>query len=324
MDNETFEKEEFLFKKESVNYTFEKSLNFFFKQSLKSEYRQQVHSLDLLSDIMLGSNAYSLISGLGFSINEASCELSNSLNLIFEGYYRYGYLALRNCLELVLISNYFLKLQPDNTLDNIENIKEWWEKDKLNRKYIQWLESINSTPYFSTMIKELNKLEYFELFDKNFKFLERLKILYGELSDIIHIKGKSKSSSVYEGKCAHNSTRNNIFIEERFLEYWNIRKRVVNCCIIITLLQFPIGLVGFNIEQKFGLNGPVGFLEYCDSEILRKAFSKEELAYIDEITKDDGWLIGAKEFVTSRPDITEDEYMQQWEEWEKAFNINGT
>lgn len=314
-----FPENEFEFKKDTIDQTYESSMNYFSKKDLSNEYSDQQYSFELLSDLYTG-DVYKMLNGLGFGAIEASMELSNSLHLTLHGYYRYAYLALRNCLELIVLSTYFVKFQPSTDISDYKSIEDWWNNSRVNNKYLNWLNSEDSTPFFSKMLDVLIKKDYYQKYNNKFNLVKNVKTLYYELSDFIHIKGKNKSTEFFEGNFIFNYSRSNIFSEEKFNYYWELRKKVVRYSALIVLLEFPIGLKGFDLERKFGFNEPTGFVSEGQASLLRFLLNAEELLFFDTEIKNDPYIIAIEEFINSQPDITEKEVDKQIKEFRERFS----
>ena len=109
-------------------------------------------------------------SGHTFPISESEHELESSIQLCKLGFYKHAIIALRNVLELGLLSVY-------------------WDIDGNSHINIpKWLSSNEPTPFHGTVIKELKKKRRIAIFDKEHNFFVQITDLYHKLSNFFTYK----------------------------------------------------------------------------------------------------------------------------------------
>ena len=173
-------------------------------------------------------------SGHVFPISESQYELESSIQLCKLGFYKHAIVALRNTLELGLLSVF-------------------WDIDGNSHINIpEWLSSNERTPFLAEVIELLKKNQRIEDFDNEHNILTEMKTLYHELSDYSHTKGLSFSSREL------SRANFNRFKEESIIRWLDFMERVVKIVITIHILQYPIGLQDIDLFGKFGLNPPLG------------------------------------------------------------------
>jgi len=81
---------------------------------------------------------------------------------------------------------------------------------------------------------------------------------------------------------------------------------------IIHILKYPVAYQYTPIDEKFGLNGPVGgFLNPQQVERVKAIFDEETNTLLQKISDADPEAIELAQWVQSFPDITEEEFEQQ-------------
>jgi hypothetical protein len=237
-------------------------------------------------------------SGHIFPIAEAEYELECSIVLCKLGFYKHAISSLRNVLELGLLSVY-------------------WDIDDQSHIDIQnWLRSMESTPFRKRVFTKLKRNSNIRTFDDKQNLFEKTSALYGELSDFSHTKGFGYSSRQLN---KHQSNVNS-FNEMSLTKWLELTQRVVEIISIFHVLKYPVGLQYTPIEEKFGLNGPMGgFIEPHQVERIKEIISKEMLADLQEISDNDPDVIEVIKWINDQPDITETEFRAQIERQDKQF-----
>ncbi|MBN2462546.1 MAG: hypothetical protein JXB43_02975 [Dehalococcoidia bacterium] len=215
--------------------------------------------------------------------SEAYYELENSFELCKQGFYRHSFFALRSVLELGVMGLYFDK--DDQAQLDVKN----------------WIKSIEPTPKFKACLDRLFELRYFKLFDGSFDQLKEIKDLYDSLSDYVHVRGYSYSTS---GQTISNF---NQFNEQSIQTYISLMKRVVKSTIIMMLLKYPIGMQELPLWEKFGFNPPFGFLveEYQYRAIISVLEPKTK-DFLQEISDNDPKVKEIVKGINDMPDLTEE------------------
>jgi hypothetical protein len=229
-----------------------------------------------------------VLTGHAFPFIESYQELENSYQLCCFGFYKYSYISLRSVCELGLLSVY------------------WDKKDKSHIDIEKWLNSKEDTPFKGKILNGLNEIENFRNFPQKKDLEHKIDELYKELSGFVHTKGYHFSSR------AHNKINHNTFNESAFYKWFNFMKRVIQILIIIHLLKYPIGLQYTPMENKYGLNGPMGgFLHPDQSNLIRDILDRDILEILQEISNKDSEAISFAEAINRLPDISEEDLKQQ-------------
>lgn len=237
-------------------------------------------------------------SGHIFPIAEAEYELECSIVLCKLGFYKHAISSLRNVLELGLLSVY-------------------WDIDDQSHIDIQnWLRSMESTPFRRRVFTRLKKNTKIKAFDDKQHLFDKTTILYEELSNFSHTKGFGYSSRQLN---KHRSNVNS-FNETSLKKWLELTQRAVEIISIFHVLKYPVALQYTPIEQKFGLNGPMGgFIEPHQVERIKEIISKDMLADLQEISDNDPNVITVMKWINEQPDITEAEFRAQIERQDKQF-----
>ncbi len=235
-------------------------------------------------------------SGHVFPISECGYELESSIQLCKLGFYKHAIIALRNVLELGLLSVY-------------------WDIDGNSHINIpKWLSSNEQTPFHSKVIEELKKNKQIVAFDEEHNIFTPIRDLYHELCDFSHTKGISFSST--------ELSRGNFnrFNGESIRRWLDFMERVVKIVITIHILQYPVGLQDINLFGKFGLNPPIGgLLRSNDVERVRKFLDKGILETLQTISDADLDASRIAQQINDLPDITQDQIRVQEEHFEKLL-----
>lgn len=237
-----------------------------------------------------------IMTGHMFPIAEANFELENSIALCKLGFYKHALIALRNVLELGLLSVY------------------WDIDDKSHLNIQKWLYSFDNTPFKNTIFKKLTTNENIEKFDKTHNFFSDIDILFGQLSNFVHTKGRFHSSNDLA------NANFNRFNEKSFLTWLKFMEKTAQFVVIVHILKYPVALQHTPVEQKFGLNGPVGlFLVPRQSEEIKQFLDEKILKTLQEISDNDPEALSLVEWIDKRPDISREEMEAQVKEFEKKY-----
>lgn len=235
-------------------------------------------------------------SGHTFPISESQFELESSIQLCKLGFYKHAIIALRNVLELGLLSVY-------------------WDIDgKSHINIPEWLSSNERTPFRKEIIKVLKKNERIIVFDKEHNIFMQITELYYELSDFSHTKGVHFS--------AIELSRGNVntFNRESIGKWLDFMERVVTTVITIHILQYPVGLQNIDLFSKFGFNPPAGgFLRPSDVERVRNFLDEGVVESLQTISDADPEARSISQEINSMPDKTNKEIDAQLEEREKSL-----
>ena len=238
-------------------------------------------------------------SGPIFSIGESEYELECSIHLCKLGFYKHAIIALRNVLELGLLSVY-------------------WDIDgKSHIDISEWLSSNEQTPFRKEIIKVLKKNERIVVFDKAHNIFMKITDLYHELSDFSHTKGIRFSSREL------SRANVNTFNQESIRKWLEFMERVVKVVITPHILQYPIGLQKIDLFSKFGFNPPMlGFLEPHQVDGIRQFLEREIAETLQNICDADLRTKSISQEINAMPDLTDEEIRVQEEEVEKSLIPN--
>lgn len=244
-----------------------------------------------------------LTSGHFFPYTESYYELENALILCHIGLYRYAFIALRTVLELGLLSVF------------------WDRKDKAHVEIKDWIRSERDTPFKEEIWNGLIAIDNIREFDRRRDFKERVKEVYGELSNYIHTKGYRYSST---GQTSLPIAVSVIRFSENTLREWqDLMQRVVEINCIVHVLKYPVALQYTPIEDKYGLNTPLGgLLPPWKAEVIRTLFDEQTLPELQSISDDDSQARRIAEQINSMPDVTDREFSNQLLEWDKYMIEN--
>ena len=235
-------------------------------------------------------------SGHVFPIGESEYELECSMHLCKLGFYKHAIIALRNVLELGLLSVY-------------------WDIDgKSHINIPEWLSSNEQTPFRKEIIKVLKKNERIVVFDKAHNIFMEITDLYHELSDFSHTKGVRFSSQEL------SRANVNTFNQESIRKWLEFMEKVVKVVITLHILQYPIGLQKVDLFSKFGFNPPMlGFLESHQVDGIRQFLDEEVAKTLQKICDADLRSQSISQEINNMPDLTEEVIRAQEEEEEKLL-----
>ena len=235
-------------------------------------------------------------SGHIFPLTEAEYELESSVEFCKLGFYKHAIAALRNVLELGLLSVY------------------WDIEGKSHIDIQKWLGSNEPTPFKQIVFEKLKTNPNIKSFDDKHKLFDETAELYKELCDYAHTKGLHFSS--------HKLSKSNIntFNEESLRKWLDFMCRAIKTIVTFHILKYPVALQYTPIDNKFGLNGPVGgFLNPGQVEKIKKLFNSEWLKTLQEISNNDPEAKSLAEWINKKPDITELEFRAQIEAQDKQW-----
>jgi len=252
------------------------------------------HILDLVPQLV-----YNFWSGHTFPLSEAEYELESSVNLALFGFYKQAIYSLRNFLELGLLSIY-------------------WNVEDMGHITIQnWLHSLEDTPFRDKVLKLILRNKNIEKFNNKTSIIEKITILYKELCNYTHTKGRKYSTSALIRSNVNN------FNEKSFIKWLNYFRQAVRVVVTLHLLKYPVGLQCTPIAEKFGLNEPAGgFLNPYQAEQIKKIFNDKILKILQKISDEDKSAVALAKKINHHPDITEEEFVKQIEENDK-WQIEG-
>jgi hypothetical protein len=227
-------------------------------------------------------------SGNLFPYTEAEYELNSSIYFATHGFYKHALNSLRSVLELGLLSVY-------------------WDIEHQSHIEIQeWLKSKEDTPFRRQVKRRLLENKNIKSFDDEGGFFNQLDDIYNKLSSFTHTKGARYSSKAL-------SISNYNTFNEKSLKYWvQSLQKVIRLVMILHILKYPVAYQYTPIDEKFGLNGPVGgFLNPQQVQRVKEIFDEKTNTLLQKISDADPEAIELAQWVQSFPDITEEEFEQQ-------------
>ncbi|SRR6266516_138307 len=255
------------------------------------EYAQIIESYVLvfhcISDL-IPATVDNFWSGNLFPYTEAEYELHSSIYFATRGFYKHALNSLRSVLELGLLSVY------------------WDVEDKSHIEIQEWLQSKEDTPFRRQIQSRLLANKNIKRFDEEGGLFLQLDDIYKKLSSFTHTKGARYSSR------ALTISNVNTF-NEKSLKYWlQSLQKVIRLVMILHILKYPVAYQYTPIDEKFGLNGPVGgFLNPQQVQRVKEIFDEKTNTLLQKISDADPEAIELAHWVHSFPDITEEEFEQQ-------------
>jgi len=233
-------------------------------------------------------------SGHIFPLVESNSDLENSIQLCKLGFYKSAIVTLRNVLELSLLSVY------------------WDINDNSHIDIQKWLRASEKTPFKKTVFVKLKTNQNIKTFDSKHNIFKNIDVIFKQLSNFIHTRGQYHSNQ----DLAKSNT--NRFNEQAFLKWFELMTDVVQLVVSLHILKYPVALQHTPIEQKFGINGPVGlFLRPSDATKIRNFLDDDILKTLQEISDADLNAQSLREWVEEQPDISDDELQEQIKDFEE-------
>lgn len=239
---------------------------------------------------LLPETTENIWSGHIFPLSEAQYELESSIVFCKFGFYKHAIGCLRNVLELGLLSVY-------------------WDIEGQSHIDIQtWLRSLESTPFRKNVFARLKRNRNIQTFDKMHNIFDETGQLYEELCNFSHTKGIHFSSR------ALSLSNVNTFNEEAVGRWLELLMRVLRTVAAFHVLKYPVALQYTPIDDKFGLNGPIGgFLLPFQADRIRKLYSAETVTTLQAISDGDTDAASRAKWVNEKPDLTQEQWQAQME-----------
>jgi hypothetical protein len=156
------------------------------------------------------------------------------------------------------------------------------------------------------MLERIMRVDKFGAFDKEFGLKKQLQDLYEGLGLDVHARGYVHSSS---GQAKANVNR---FQAKSLERYCRLMRSTVECLCTMLLIKYPIGMQPAPLDEKFGLNGPIGgFLQEYQHETIFPMIPKAKLVFLKQQSDEDSSVREAIEYLQSLPDITHEELERQ-------------
>jgi hypothetical protein len=241
-----------------------------------------------------------------FPFSEASFEMDKAQSLIFTGFYKHSFDAMRRALELLVIGIWFMSAH------------------KTNKDAKEWFLSKCDTPQFSKIIRKLATSGIWALIDNKLDWVKVLLECYWNLSDKIHTKGFGASHhKLNPVRSTVNSISVPTFDSKSCLNAFTAYLETVGHMAILICADNPNLLVGFDLSRKFGFNEPICGLFYPgQTERTLNLMPSDFRTFFIEYAKSSDECKSFTNWLEDYPDITEEKLKDQQEEWEKTMQEN--
>lgn len=236
-------------------------------------------------------------SGHFFPASECFSQAEVSFQLAMRGFYREAFVTLRGILELGLLSIY-------------------WDKDDQSHVDIQnWLRSKEDTPFFKNkVLKGVLTIPAFAEFQKRLNLDAWIRSHYDVLSNYVHIKGMP-----YANRGLWQSNVPN-FQEKVFLGWVKALKGVVQIVAVVHILKYPLAFQYTPLDEKFGLNPPMGsFVRPEESERLKRFVPDNTRDILQEFSDSDADAVAAAKWINDQPDLTPEQWEAQVEKQNQDY-----
>lgn len=274
-------------------------------------YTEHTEFAEVLDDIFLALRAVEDLipqdgdrfwSGHFFPTSECVSQAEISFQLAMRGFYREAFVSARSFLDLGLLSVF-------------------WDKDDRSHLAIQeWLRSREDTPFFKNqLLRAIMSIPAFAQFQQRIDLHGWAKDQYDFLSDYVHIKGIAYSN---RGMWQANFPR----FSQGSLEKWSSAfAEVARLVLVAHTLRYPLALQFTPIDEKFGLNSPVGsFLRPEQIAQIRSFLPNHMIDILQEISDSDAAAVSIAQQIVALPDITEEQFRLQAEHQDKWYiEMNG-
>lgn len=166
--------------------------------------------------------------------------------------------------------------------------------------------SKEGTPPFSgTMIKSLIRHNRYKENDNQCEWSKDAKQHYWELSDFVHVKGMEKGFRKLNLGSISGSPGNRVLpINTETLDSTlGIYISTVQHIAVALCLYNPILLLGMPIDEKFGINGPMGgFYNEGQAESIKALIPEKFMQYFDDLIVHDEGIQSISSWFRSQPD----------------------
>ena len=240
-----------------------------------------------------------------FPWTETSRDLDQALNLAIISFYKASWDHLRRALELIVVGAFF-----SSSVSKEEDARDWLQSD-------------HKTPFFSRALSTLCKLPKYQDFDSAINWTSKLKELYWQLSDIVHVRGIEASFDKIQPSNLHLGDkfvpRYDAKCLNRVLDYYIF---TVRHCATVVAISNPVLLVGLPIDEKFGFNPPVsGFFNVGQAEMLFNLVLPETGAFFRDLIKNDQGVQSIVDWVRNKPDLTEEDLKRQSSSMDEMLGV---
>ena len=234
---------------------------------------------------------------------EAQNDLCAALDQALMGYHRASFDHQRRSLELIVIGAWFVS----------ESATEAEAQD--------WMTSHAKTPRFTETLEDLAKHNLYSELESKTRWVREVKEFYWSLCDISHVRGVQKGVDAVQPrnfriggwpapKCSEEAL-------EKALDSF---VATISYIALVISLSNPVLLFGLPIEEKFGINGPAsGFYGEGQAENLRALIPEKHRDALVNLAQADNRVMGYRDWVSSRPDLTVEQLKVQLNDFSKQF-----
>ncbi len=251
----------------------------------------------------------------GFPAIETGHQFDYAIKHAITGSYKAAFEHLRSCLELTVLTVYF------SFEEHFFDGEDWlnmpgidWKKAKQDER--KWFDSLVDTPFFSKMLKVIKKDHRFDAFDTTYLWFEELKANYYKLSDYTHIKGyKMGTQSLNKGNSQFNNSRFHNININTLEEFLNTLIQTVENILVLIVLYNPIVLMELPLEEKFGINAPIGFILPGQSDLINQLIPNNYSRFFKDLKIEDLEILGLVDWVNSQVSLTDEQLQKQFEDF---------
>ena len=284
----------FIYDCERSIQVYEQSLKFLESSGHKDRVSELGWAYHSIGDL-IPQTTESFWSGHFFPWTESWDEIQISFNLCLFGLYKQAMVSLRSGLEVGLLSVY------------------WNLNDDGHQVIQEWLSSEERTPRRGEIWERLGQHRNFQLFQQRHDMRARLSNL-DYLHNYVHTKGYKYSNSL--GLLKSNFQT---FEIEGFETWFSGFREVIEVLSILHLVKYPIGTVRYDYSAKFGIDIPMfGGLQPSQVDRLGKVVGEDVFREIEAIAQTDETVKDILDWVSSLPDMTEEQVESQVIEFEKG------
>jgi hypothetical protein len=134
---------------------------------------------------------------------------------------------------------------------------------------------------------------------------------------VLFLKDTSLSQSYH---CDSFLSRPRYLGHYRFIDWFGAFDEVVKVLSILHLIKYPLGIIEFDYDEKFGIDTPMfGGLQAFEIQLIKRIISEEEFEQIRVIAQNDEIVKKIIEHISKLPDMTENEHDQQIIDFDKEM-----
>lgn len=243
-------------------------------------------------------SSFDILKKVGFfPFAEAGMDLEYAISHALCGANKSAYFNLRSFLELSFTGLYFIS-QAATEAEGKE-----------------WIKGVAFTPFFNRSLKRLLMLPEYAAAEPHIVYSQLLRNTYNSISDRTHTRGTP------HGHLELNRSNRPQFVENSLIEFIETAERCCESLAVTLAIQHPIVLIPLPMDEKFGLNPPLsGFLQDYDVCCLKSFISSMTLQWLESFAASDPNTQGLREWVESQPDLTEEQWQEQFRHQEEFLS----